>query len=301
MARVAVIDCGSNALHLWVARRRVTDASWEILAHEKAGIRLAGAAGLLDPGAAGRALAALAGFRRVAEGLGARRVVAVATSAVREARDGAAFARRAAAEAGVPLRIVSGEDEARLIYRGVMSARPGEARRLAVLDVGGGSTELAVGEGEALLLARSAPVGAVRLTTRYHRREPLPEREHAAMRRAARRLLGPMCAEARALGFDALVGTSGTVGALTALAGTPAALSLPALEAFETALGGQTLEERRELPGLSGSRAEIVVAGACILRVAMEALGAPALSYAPRALRDGLLAEAFAPPSLAAP
>ena len=165
---LAAIDVGTNSVHMVVARPTETGPP-EVLAREKTPVRLgSGAADMkqLDPGAVDRTIKALRDFRRIADAHGAD-VVAIATSAVREAEDREGFIRRALSEAEVDVEVVSGVEEARLIHIGALSAVPVADRRHLVIDIGGGSTELVIGEQTEPLLARSLKLGHIRLTDRF--------------------------------------------------------------------------------------------------------------------------------------
>src|SRR5436190_11588233 len=165
---LAAIDVGTNSFHLVVAR--VTgDDRFEVIAREKEMVRLGSGGGdmkVLTPAAIDRGVQTLERLKRMGDVSDAS-VRAVATSAVREAENNAEFVRRARDEAGVDIEVVSGVEEARLIHLGVLQALPVFDRRLLLCDIGGGSTELLIGERGTVLAARSFKLGAVRLTTRF--------------------------------------------------------------------------------------------------------------------------------------
>jgi exopolyphosphatase/guanosine-5'-triphosphate,3'-diphosphate pyrophosphatase len=193
---LAAIDVGTNSLHLVVARI-VDDRHFEVVGAEKEMVRLGTGSGdmkRLDPAAMDRGIAALARFRRIAD-IHDAPVRAVATSAVREAENHDEFLARARAEAGVEVEVISGVEEARLIHLGVLQALPVFTKRSFVCDIGGGSTEVMVGEHGELLTARSFKLGAVRLTNRFFPGERLhPAAVQACrtfVRRAARTSCGP--------------------------------------------------------------------------------------------------------------
>ena len=164
----AAIDIGTNSFHLLVARVD-EQGRFDVIAQEKEMVRLGHGSGdmsELSAGAIDRGVACLRRFRQLAEVFGAE-VTAVATSAVREAANRDVFLRRARDEAGVQVQVISGVEEARLIHLGVIQALPVFDRRLIVMDIGGGSTELLIAEGLTVLGARSVKLGAIRLTDRF--------------------------------------------------------------------------------------------------------------------------------------
>ncbi|MEX2659985.1 MAG: hypothetical protein WD232_09820, partial [Acidimicrobiales bacterium] len=165
---LAAIDVGTNSVHLLVARP-TRHHRFEVLASEKEVVRLGSSASDMKemaPDAIDRGIAALTRFRQLATTWDAD-VVAVATSAVREAANASTFLERARSEAGVELDVISGTEEARLIHLGVLQAVPVFDRQLVLIDIGGGSTEVLVGHGESVLVGRSVKLGAIRLTERF--------------------------------------------------------------------------------------------------------------------------------------
>src|SRR4051794_37829552 len=174
---VAAIDIGTNSFHLVVARPTGNNR-FEILARDKEVVRLGTGSGdmkELQPDAIERGVAALGRFRRIADTFGAE-VHAVATSAVREAENRDEFLEAALTTASVGVEVISGVEEARLIHLGVLQAVPVFDQQVLVVDIGGGSTEFIVGRGGEVLAARSLKVGAIRLTERFFRREPVKKK-----------------------------------------------------------------------------------------------------------------------------
>ena len=295
----AAIDCGSNSFHLMVVRVDEDQQAWEVIAKDKEVLRLADTdSGKISTLALERALEVLARFRKTAENLGAERIVAVATSAIREARNGDTFLERADLEAGVPVSLISGAEEARLIYLGVASAYNFGGRKIAIVDVGGGSTELIVGTADALLLNRSVRLGAVDLTAQFHDADPISPDGYQELLLHVHHTLLPITKEMRAIGFDALVGTSGTIANLAAIdaargaGGDPKAgyvLSHKAVREIERSLRGMNYDERLEVPGMSARRADIAVAGARVVRTVMDQLDVEELTTCDRALREGMI------------
>lgn len=303
---LAALDIGTNSFHLLVAR--VDDGErFEVIAREKEMVRLGSGAGdmkRIDPEAMERGIAALGRLRQVAEAYDAP-IHAVATSAVREAANAAEFLDRARREAGVDVQVVSGTEEARLIHLGVLQAVPVYDQRSVLIDIGGGSTEVFVGERGETLLALSLKLGALRLTNRFFRTTELHPSAVDACRRFLRSALAPAARGVRRHGFDVAVGSSGTIETLCAMAhearGEGAAprtfnnfvLARREVEAAVVALvEAGTVDERRKLPGVDAARADILLAGALIAEQAMHELGIEELVFSDNALREGALLDA---------
>ncbi len=302
---LAAVDIGTNSIHLVVARIHTegTSPRFEVIEREKEMVRLGSGGGdmkQLDPDAIDRGIDVLRRFRRLAEVHGAE-IGAVATSAVREAQNRDAFLARARDEAGVTVRVVSGTEEARLIHLGVLQAVPLFARRLVLCDIGGGSTELLVGERGESLAARSLKLGALRLTRRFFEGERLHPAAVDSCRRHVRSMLAPFAREVRRLEPEVLVGSSGTITSLATMAvqldsPTPVrtlnnlVLSRAALdEVVARLVAAPTVAARARLPGLERTRADIILAGALILEQVMAELEASELTVSDFALREGLL------------
>src|SRR3954471_21431023 len=216
---LAAIDIGTNSIHLLLAQP-LEGARFETIGTEKEMVRLGSGSGdmkELAPDAIDRGVACLERFRRIAE-LSNASIRAVATSAVREAENRDVFLRRARDEAGIDVEVISGVEEARLIHLGVLQAVPVYDQRLFLIDIGGGSTELLVGEQGHVLDARSVKLGAIRLTDHFFRDEPVTADQAAACRTYVRAFLSPVLRDFRRYGFDVAVGSSGTVLSLAAMA-----------------------------------------------------------------------------------
>jgi exopolyphosphatase/guanosine-5'-triphosphate,3'-diphosphate pyrophosphatase len=298
--RFATIDVGTNTVLLLVAERR--GGAFEPVL-ERADITRLGrgvdATGRLDPAAIRDTAAVLGEYARAAKELGARVVACVATSAARDAANGAEFFAAARAEAGLAPEIIPGEEEARLVWTSAWRdfGRPREP--LAVLDVGGGSTELSLGDGPAPRGRASLQVGAVRLTERHLRGDPPPAAEVEAVRAAAREAVRPLAALVGPGPRGRLVGVAGTVTTLAAVAQAlprydaarvhGSILSLAEVERLAGVLAALTVRERAALPGMEPKRADVILAGALVVAEAMRATGHEQLTVSDRGVRWGLL------------
>lgn len=303
--KLAAIDIGSNSLHLLIAR--IDHAGrFRVLHKEKKMIRLGAQSlqsGEIPQGAAQRAIGTLRRFASGCRTRGVEEIAAVATSAVREARNRDEFLWRIEKEVGLIVRVLSGKAEGRLIALAVARFNRGDLQKDLIVDIGGGSTELILlREGEHTLID-SLKLGSVRLTERFLRSDPTALEEVGRLREHVCRLMDKSAAKIRSEGFDRTVGTSGTIRALARMSlwtkRSPSdlrrsrlTLELGALQALNQRLFVMTLEERSKLPGLPGRRADIIVAGGLLLEEIMIALGVGRLTTCPWALREGLLLDA---------
>src|SRR5688500_11142451 len=184
--RLAAIDIGTNSVHMIVVRVRA-DLSFEVIDREKFMVRL-GAGGLdgraLTAEAMSSALQAVATFRRLAESHQVDEILAVATSATREARNGGEFLARIERETGVRALVITGAEEARLIHQAAVYGVDVGSGRAVVIDIGGGSVEITLGTATAIHLARSFKIGVIRLTERFIKSDPLSPRDERRDRKS---------------------------------------------------------------------------------------------------------------------
>jgi len=305
-AVLAALDLGTNSFHLVIARLR--DGGYEVVAREKETIRLGHGGGdmkELAPAAIERGIASLRRMKRIADSHGAP-VRAIATSAVREAANNDEFIRRARSEAGIEVEIVSGIEEARLIHLGVLQAVPAFDRRLLLVDIGGGSTEVLVGERGETLAARSFKLGAVRLTDRFFPGGTAKPGDVAACRSYVRSILAGFQREVADLGFDLAVASSGTAETVAVLVGARrGAAPLRTYNLFEftreelddvvdALVSHRTSAARARMKGLDPARADIIVAGALVLQSVAAAFGIRRFTFSEGALREGVLLDTIA-------
>ncbi len=303
---VAALDLGTNSFHLVVARVRGT--GYEVVTREKETIRLGHGGGdmkVLGDDAIERGIAALRRMKRIADTYDAP-VRAVATSAVREAENAQVFIDRARRDAGIEVEVVSGVEEARLIHLGVLQAVPAFDRRLLLCDIGGGSTEVLVGERGATLAVRSFKLGAVRLTDRFFPGGNCTPRAVAACRAYVRSILAGFEREIAQHGFDIAIASSGTAETVATLVATRRGKGVPqTLNRFEfdrselvavvaSLTAKRTAASRASVPGLDAARADIVVAGAVVLECVASAFGIETFTFSEAALREGVLLDTLA-------
>lgn len=294
---LAAIDVGTNSVKMLVGE--VTGQHVKPILQRSVVTRLGEglqASGEISPEAAERTLAALAELRQLAQERSVARVGAVGTLAFREARNGREFAERCRRETGVGIRILSGEEEARLSFRGAAGASG--AQQVLGIEIGGGSTQIMVGTDAKLHASWSLAMGAVTLTEAFLRSDPPGADEMMAMSGAIRQHLQNVVARVGKEGE--LVGIGGTVSALLAQlrrtdGSDPRSFhqgSVPfeALSALSIHLSLKTVAERERL-GIEKGRADIITAGAWILTAAMSHLEATSLRASAQGLRHGLLIE----------
>jgi exopolyphosphatase/guanosine-5'-triphosphate,3'-diphosphate pyrophosphatase len=300
--RIAAIDIGTNSVHMIVVRVR-TDLSFEVIDREKVMVRL-GAGGLdgkaLTTEAMNAALQALSKFKRLAESHRVDEILAAATSATREARNGGEFLARIERETGIRPRVITGTEEARLIHQAAVYGVDVGSARAVVIDVGGGSTEITLGNATAIQAARSFKIGVIRLTERFVQSDPLSGRDERKLTKYILSEIGRHCDQITAIGFDRVIGTSGTILSLGAVAATAARGTTPAelrnlrvsakqIRRLRKEIVALNPEQRLTVPGLDPRRADLVVAGAVLLDTILRRLGAEELTLCDLALREGLV------------
>lgn len=299
--RLGVLDVGSNTVHLLVVDAHHGAAPRSAYSY-KSELRLAE---FLrdDGGIADAGIAALTAFvaeaATIAEQVGAEELLAFATSAVREASNGDAVLRAVRSATGVDLEVLSGAEEARLTFLAVRRWFGWSSGRLLVLDIGGGSLEVAIGDTEVPDAAFSLPLGAGRLTRELLTSDPPGSTEVKHLRRYVRQMLAEQGAVLeKTLDASQFVGTSKTFKQLARLTGAepssagpyvPRHLRRDALADWVPKLAGMSARQRADLPGISPGRAPQLLAGAIVAELVMEAVGADGLEICPWALREGVI------------
>jgi len=301
--RLAAIDLGTNSVHMVIAE--VTpDGRITVVDRVKEMVRLgrhAFTTGRLSPEAMALASRALRTFRGLAQARRVQRIRAVATSAVREARNGASFIRRLARETGLRVEVISGVEEARLIFRAARHALGLAGGPHLLVDVGGGSVELALVHDGQPVWMRSLPLGVARLTEQFLHRDPPSASQVRALQTHIERTVGDLLRRARRAGAVQAVGTSGTVNtlvqmALAARGEEPGRLHGASAPAYEIARVRRRLlelpaTERLELPGMEAKRVDLMPAASVLLDVILNRAGGLDLVACGWALREGVLLE----------
>jgi exopolyphosphatase / guanosine-5'-triphosphate,3'-diphosphate pyrophosphatase len=305
--RLATIDLGSNTVRYLLVEAD-GGPSWRVLDQDQRVTRVGqglAATGRLGDAPMARTAAAVVEYCERARRHGAGEVLVVATSAVREAANGREFAAGLERATGAEIRIVSGQDEARLTVRGVLAGLPDLAAPLVVFDIGGGSTEFILWRDGGVAASASLRLGVVPLAERHPFPGPVAidryrDLEAEVEARLARELPG----EITGARVETLVGTAGTVTTLAALDLALAAydaervqghrLTRAAVSRERARLCALTVDGRAALPCLEPGRADLIVPGVAIVEAAMECFRAAALIVSDWSLREGIVAERLA-------
>ncbi len=301
--RLGVLDVGSNTVHLLVVDAHHGAAPIPAHSH-KTGMRLAE---LIDDGerVTRAGIDSLVSFvhsaQEVAEDFGVTELMSFATSAIREAANGEDVLREVRDRTGVDLQVLSGDDEARLTFLAVRRWYGWSSGRLLVLDIGGGSLEIAVGTDEVPDVAVSVPLGAGRLTRAFLTGDPARPDDVRAARKHARATIADVAGRITRAGEPRhVVATSKTFRSLARIAGAAPSSEGPFvrrhldrddLRAWVPKLAAMPARERADLSGVSAGRAPQLLAGAIVAEAAMDLLGVERLEIAPWALREGVILE----------
>jgi exopolyphosphatase/guanosine-5'-triphosphate,3'-diphosphate pyrophosphatase len=304
---IATIDIGTNTTLLLVARPRLGAplAAPEVLAERAEITRLGrgiGGDGRLGSEGIERTLAVLARYAAVAAEHRAS-IWAIGTEALRRAPNADEFLRPANIILGGAIEVVDGDREAALTFRAVAESFPTEITvgRVGVVDIGGGSTEIVVADEGKVVFRRSLPVGSVRLHERHVRGDPPTPEEAEAIERDAEAILDGAAEAFSTASLTMLVGVAGTVTSLAAMTLRldsydservhGSTLTLAELDARIADLAAMKQAERERIPGLDPRRADVIFAGALLLRAIVRRAGAPAIRVSDRGIRWGLYYE----------
>lgn len=306
---LGAIDIGTNSIHMVVVEINAQIPSFTIIAKEKDTVRLGDRdpkTGNLTDSAIERSMSALRRCNDLAESFNVEHIVAVATSATREAPNGHLFLQQIETELGIKVDLISGQEEARRIYLGVLSGMDFGGKIHAVIDIGGGSTEIILADSQDTLFLSSTKVGAVRLTQDLVDTDPISELQLIRLQAYVRGMLERPVEEWQnslpAGEKPLLIGTSGTIETLALInAFLTKGIEPSPLNGYEMSRQELTkildklikmdYEERASLPGMSDRRAEIIVAGATILVQAMTMLELDSITICERALREGVIVD----------
>ncbi|MEU1273362.1 Ppx/GppA phosphatase family protein [Streptomyces sp. NPDC005799] len=299
--RLGVLDVGSNTVHLLVVDAHPGACPLPAHSH-KAELRLAQLlddSGAIGPAGVEKLIDVVQGCLQAAEDKGVEDFLPFATSAVREASNADDVLARVQAETGVELQVLTGEEEARLTFLAARRWFGWSAGKLLVLDIGGGSLEIAYGIDEEPDAAVSLPLGAGRLTAGWLPGDPPDAESIRSLRRHVRAQIARTVGEFSRFGApDHVVATSKTFKQLARIAGAARSteglyvqreLKRESLEAWVPRLAGMTEAQRADLPGVSDGRAGQLLAGALVAEGAMDLFGVDSLEICPWALREGVI------------
>lgn len=313
MPTFAAIDIGSNSCRLKIAK--VVSHQLRTLHEDREVTRLGAsvfASGLVSPEAMAATLRALKRFQRAVQQHGADQIRVVATSAMRDARNAAAFQAWVKAETGWNMETISGLEEGRLIHHGLMN-EPGSSGKLLLIDLGGGSCEITLSEHKRIKETISLPLGAVRLTEEFLQADPASPEDLARMRRLIARELRRAHRRIQPGKVPMVVATSGTAAALAEACaasvakpgkmksvrksvrnGSAGFAPTAIVKKLASRLSRMSLPEREAVPGIGPRRAEIITAGAQVFAELLESYNLQGFRYSSLGLRDGMLAQMLA-------
>ena len=244
-----------------------------------------------------RAIATLTRFTQTARARGCEKVLAVATSAVREAENGGDFLQRARRELGLTVKVVSAKDEARLIYLGVRHAIELGFKPHVIFDIGGGSVEFVVGDASSTQLLESRKLGAARMTAQYVTSDPISPADLKALTAHYEKELAPICESILALKPVDMIGTSGTLENLAAMCAAQekrentGVIERDALSRLLTRLIESRAKDRATMTGLDDQRKDQILAGALLVSELLRRLNFSTIRLCKSALREGILLE----------
>ncbi len=296
---IASMDLGTNSFHLAVVQPDER-GGFEVLSTEKEAVRLGSGAGDLDmiqPDAMQRGLTALKRFTTISRSMNAE-IRAVATSAVREAKNSDEFLDLVRKECDLRVEVIPGKEEARLIYLGILQCLPVFDRRVLTIDIGGGSTEYLIGKNGIPEFAVSLKLGAIRLKDRFFPEGTVTDRAVAECRQFVRIALTGVRDEVKSRGFELAIGSSGTIETLCDMVRlrkkmpdlAAPVMSLADLDrAVDDILSIESAEKRARLDGLDEKRADIIVGGAILLQESARMLGIQTIQFSKYALREGVV------------
>lgn len=306
---LAAIDVGTNSIHMVVVQIKTSIPTFSVIESEKATVRLGercSQSGNLTEEAMLRSIEALKRCQEICQTFKVEEIVAVATSATREAPNGQEFIKRIYDELGIDIEIISGQEEARRIYLGVISAMDLRDEPHLLIDIGGGSTEMVLGDGRDPTYLSSTKIGAVRLTDLFVKTDPISQPNydrllgyiHGSIERPTDDLQALLSKQniqsVKAIGTSGTIETLATLHAKENLGAVPSPLQgyeipFADLENIVWRLQKSSLEERTAL--VRQKRAEIILAGALVLLETMRLLEIPSITLCQRALREGLVVD----------
>ena len=305
MKNIASIDIGSNTARLLILES-TGDQKFKLLVSKRNITRLGegiDAQGKLTEHRMQTTLKVLSRFRQICLENGDPPLFAVATSAVREASNGQEFVRLAKKETGIDIKVITWEEEARLTLEGVYWKIPHENRRVITFDIGGGSTEFILSEGENIKDFCSTSLGVVRLTEKFITQHPIDEREYHSLQNHLQYELQTVKKKLSAFLPELLIGTAGTVTTLAALKENiypydpekihGSTFSRPEAEAILDDLKGRSLSQRLLLKPIETGREDLIIAGTAIVLETMRAFGCEILTVSEYSLREGLILRAM--------
>jgi len=297
MSKKAIIDVGSNSIKFFLGDL-AADGTLQTVVDENDIARLGEGlreTGVISSEAMQRNNEAIARFAEKARSNGASEIVCVGTMALRNAKNTDDFIKLVKETSNVDLTVIPGDEEARLSYLAVLSGLTLQDGKLAIFDTGGGSTEFIFGEGKSVSKRFSVDLGAIRITEKYFKADPVSKADVEAA-------IAEIDSTFKENGVEGkvaqLVGMGGTVTSMGAVKHKMvkydpdviqgSTMTLADIEEQIEAYSSRTIEARKEITGLQPKRADVILAGACILKVIINRLGVSELTISDRGLRHGM-------------
>ena len=305
MRKIAVIDLGTNTFHILIANagEGATVRDVEVLHREKVAVKIGEGginAQIIVEEAQNRAISALKHFKTIAESYGVNEIYATATSAIRNASNSSAITDKIFAETGIHVKVISGEEEAELIYRGVKKALPLKQEKSLIMDIGGGSVEFIIADDSQSYYKQSFEIGAQRLLDLFLHHDPILPEESTQLEAYLHKKLKPLAKAVKALQPTTLVGSSGSFDTLSDIYSqasnierNPNATEYPlTMEAFfqiyEDILR-KNREERMKIPGMISLRVDMIVVACSLISYVLTEYNIKNIRVSSFALKEGLL------------
>ena len=302
---IGAIDIGTNSFHLVVAKIH-SNKGFTVLTKDKEVVRLGSGSNdmkYISEEAMARGISVLKRFALICKSFGAERIRAVATSATREALNKEEFIGRVKTETGIEIETISGYEEARLIYLGVLQALPVYNEKILLIDIGGGSTEFLIGKRGNIKYSNSVKLGAVRMTQKFFSDDKIKRSSIDEARLFVKGVIAQVVREVKNEEYDMVIGTSGTITNLGFIVRADNHFEFEdninmnkytfdrnGLESsVKKILKAETYNDRLKIPGLDPKRADIIVAGSIILEQIFEELKIKKLTISNYALREGII------------
>lgn len=298
--RIAVIDIGTNSIHMMMVDIQPS-YTFEVIGREKEMTRLGDgtlSSGYLSQEVMDRGLAAIKKFFHLAQSKGIQKIFAVATSAVREAENGGDFVQKIFKETSIKVRVITGEEEGRLIYLGVKHSLDLNEGHTLIVDIGGGSVEIMVVTPQEILFLKSLKLGVARLQDLFLKKNNFKELKR--LENYVAKQIKSISSEIEEIGFEHAIGTSGTLNTLTTMAfwnsnkNAPVQSVNPVLRWEEMkelykVIASVTPEERLKMKGLDPKRVDLILSGSAVAFILMKSLKVKSFEICDKAIRDGMV------------
>jgi exopolyphosphatase / guanosine-5'-triphosphate,3'-diphosphate pyrophosphatase len=304
--RIAIIDMGTNTFHLLIAEKR--NNSYAIVHRERIASKIGVGGinnGMITPEGEERALRALKDFKEVSDSWKVSNTTAFGTSALRNAKNGLNLIDRIKFEIGIEAKIVSGDEEAELIYKGVRTAVNLGKEKSLIVDIGGGSVEFIIGNEKEIFWKQSFEIGGQRMVERFHHHDPILKEEVDQIQEFLNEVLNPLLGQLQIHRPTTLVGSSGTFDTLSEiycqqrnilyedLSETP--LTLQAFENIFTELLAKNRVQRMQIPGMIEMRVDMIVVACCLVDFLVRNHSFQNIRVSTYSLKEGVLASLTTP------